>query len=138
VGGPDAIENDIDNAFAALDPAKTFTNGAPGGIGWENTKGEIKDHKHDALYSKIDHTHDPGDAATLNGGAWETDSAEGAIEAEGVSKTVTVPPFSLWKFEGTAHVESVAYAENGTTLSIAGDVAQTYTVTWLQWVVAEG
>jgi hypothetical protein len=46
VGGPDQIEFDLDNLMAALDPAKTFKDGSAGGIGWENTKAEIRAHSH--------------------------------------------------------------------------------------------
>jgi len=36
IGGPDAIEYDLDNLFAALDPDKTFKDGTSGGIKEEN------------------------------------------------------------------------------------------------------
>jgi hypothetical protein len=58
VGGPDQIEHDIDNLCAALDPAKTFSDSSPGGIGWENCKSEVANHKHDTLYAALTHTHD--------------------------------------------------------------------------------
>ncbi|MEW6045010.1 MAG: right-handed parallel beta-helix repeat-containing protein [Bacillota bacterium] len=36
--GPDQIEYDLDNLFAALDPADTFKDGSPGGIQTENIR----------------------------------------------------------------------------------------------------
>ena len=36
--GPDQIEYDLDNLFAALDPNKTYRDGQPGGIGTENIR----------------------------------------------------------------------------------------------------
>lgn len=36
IGGPEAIEYDLDNLFAALDPDKTFKDGTSGGIKEEN------------------------------------------------------------------------------------------------------
>lgn len=42
-GGPDAIEYDLDNLFAALDPSKTYKDGSPGGIGLENIREDAYD-----------------------------------------------------------------------------------------------
>lgn len=42
--GPDQIEYDLDNLFAALDPAATFKDGTPGGIRTENiANGQVTD-----------------------------------------------------------------------------------------------
>lgn len=44
--GPDQIEYDLDNVFAALDPTETFKDGTQGGIGSDNLKNDaVSDEK---------------------------------------------------------------------------------------------